>query len=166
MSNRRYLASAAIMAVALSGCGNDEGYRLPVHPTSGTVTQGGQPFKRAIVRFHPVDPKIVELPSGETGPPLVLTTETDENGHYVMSSYLQGDGIPAGDYKITVRPVSSIPTQHVDVESSGGDLEDDTRAAGKSIPKADPPGPYASPTTTTLKATIKDGENVVDLPLD
>jgi hypothetical protein len=158
---------AATLILCVSGCGKDEGYLLTVHPTSGTVTRGGKPVAKAVVRFHPVDPKIVEVPKGETGPPIMLTSETDDAGHFVVSSYREGDGLPAGDYKVTVMlPNEVAALVNADPEASASDIADEARAKGIDPTKSAGQTGYSDPGKTPLKATIKDGDNVLELKMD
>src|SRR4051812_38499322 len=97
---RRFSLSLTLLAAAmtLTGCGSNDGYRFPVYPTAGTVMYKGQPLKKAFVRFHPTDPAALKIPDGQKGLPLSLTTETEKDGAFALSTYLAGDGIPAGDY--------------------------------------------------------------------
>ena len=133
--------------VFLAGCGGQEkGFRFAVHPADGTVKAGGKPVPRAIVRFHPVDPSKVEIPPGQTGPAVMLTTETDAEGAFVMSTYLADDGVPAGDYKVTVAQGAA----DVDVENADGPVRRPSRPASSLA--------YRDPEKTPLKATVRAGE--------
>ena len=140
----------ALTALAVSACGGgDEGYRFEVHPADGKVIQQGKPVPKAFVRFHPTDPKTVAIPEGKTGPPVLLTTETDAEGKFSLSTYVADDGVPAGDYKVTV----AIGLAEADVENADvkrGAATPKTLAVGKI---------YRDPATTPLKATVKPGEN-------
>ena len=150
---RRSLDSRALLAVvalAFAGCGDDWGQRLPVHPADGKVVAAdGSPVPKAIVRFHPKDPAAIKPPEGEEGPPILLTTETDDEGHFALSSYLANDGVPAGDYSVTVR----VKTREEDVENGDGRPGQDARNP------TDSEKLYANPATTPLAATVKPGEN-------
>jgi len=142
----------ALAALIMPGCGEDEGHRFPVHPTGGKVTLGGKPVAKAIVRFHPTDPATVKIPDGKQGLPVVLTTETDADGAFTLSTYLADDGIPAGDYKVTV----AIGLNESDVEN--GDGAPSSRAPTVA-------NIYRDPASTPLKATVKPGENRFDFPV-
>lgn len=130
----------------LSGCGESAGYRFAVQPTSGEVVYKGKPVAKAIVRFHPTDPKVVTPPEGQEGPPVMLTCETDEQGKFVMSTYVADDGIPAGDYVVTV----VMGLADADIEGGDGKTSARDKEAGKI---------YREKSTTPLKATVKPGEN-------
>lgn len=139
-------ASMALIALAAAGCGGDGGYRFPVHPAAGKVMRGGKPVPKAIVRFHPTDPATVKIPDGQEGPPVVLTTETDEDGAFVMSTYLADDGIPAGDYVVTVQIGLDAP-----------DVENADVMPNRNLPLV--AKLYRKPDTSPLKATVKPGDN-------
>src|SRR5690349_3980040 len=115
MSSRPILVtSLAAVALTVGACRDDsKDYRFPVYPTEGKVVHKGQPVTRAIVRFHPTDPSALKFPEGKEGPTVMLTTETDQQGEFKASTYLADDGLPAGDYKVTV--ASGLP--EVDIEN-------------------------------------------------
>ncbi|WP_422925723.1 hypothetical protein [Singulisphaera sp. PoT] len=155
---RRWIAysSAAIAGLCLSACGNDsDGYRFKVFPAVGKVVYKGKPLPRAFVRFHPTDPAKVQLPDGQTGLPVLLTTETDEKGKFSHSTYVADDGVPAGDYAVTV--MTTLPSR--DVENSDGPAQPPPRAAM-------PSKTYRDPAKTPLKATVKEGVNEFTFELE
>ena len=140
----------ALVALVIPACreGGDD-FRFTVHPADGTVLYKGKPFPKAFVRFHPTDPATVKVPDGKEGMPVVLTTETGEDGKFALSTYLADDGVPAGDYTVTVE----AGLAESDVENSDGEVK-------KARPSAAGPGRiYRDPSTTPLKATVKPGEN-------
>jgi hypothetical protein len=147
----RRLASpvALLVLLTVAGCGGREtGYRFDVHPVSGTVQLGGKPLPGAIVRFHAKDPAKVTVPAGQEGPPVMLTTETNPDGTFAMSTYLADDGIPAGDYTVTV--AVGLAADEPSVEDGDGPRRAPRRAA--------PAARYRSPETSPLTATVKPGE--------
>lgn len=131
-----------------AGCGDrDTPYHFDVHPVSGTVQHQGKPLGGAIVRFHPKDPALVTVPAGLEGPPVMLTTTTRPDGTFTMSTYLADDGIPAGDYSVTVAVGLE---EESSVENSDGPSP---------IPKRSTPGKrYRNPATSPLTASVKPGE--------
>jgi hypothetical protein len=146
----------AAIALTLPGCGGDEGFRFPVHPTGGKVLRTGKPLARAIVRFHPTDPTTIKIPDGRQGPPLVLTTTTDAEGAFALSTYLADDGVPLGEYAVTV----ATGLAETDVEEGVGlpaKVSRDTSTSARN---------YGDPATTPLKATVKPGENRFTFELD
>lgn len=134
MSGRvRFTASAAVVAL-LVGCGSSD--RLAVHPVRGEVKVNGLPAAGARVFFHSATD-----PGNPRGLHPVAVVEPD--GTFHLTTYLAKDGAPAGDYVVTVTwPLSA-----------GGDDE----GAGDRLK-----GAYASPTKSTLRATVKAGTNVLE----
>jgi hypothetical protein len=77
--------------VLMTGCSNG---KLKCYPVTGQVLYNGEPLKGVDVAFHPVDPK------NDTGYPPHATT--DENGNFKLMTYFDGDGAPAGEWKVAV----------------------------------------------------------------
>ena len=57
------------------------------------VLVNGQPATGAVVCFHP---------TGGEPLPLVPTGEVQDDGSFVLSTYKPGDGVPEGEYVVTV----------------------------------------------------------------
>lgn len=112
----------------------------PTHPLTGRVTFQGQPTAGATVRFYRVE---ADAPNR---PRYVADGLTDEDGTFRLSTYKAFDGIPAGDYKVTVVQTGRYATNQ-------------TRDENKL------PEKYAEAQTTPLRITVKAGANVVDLAL-
>jgi hypothetical protein len=90
----RWAGLAAVVCVIglASSCSNG---RKPVFPVHGQVLDAKQkPAVGALVVFHPVDadPKVPLKPLGKV----------DENGRFTLTTYVNGDGAPIGDYRITI----------------------------------------------------------------
>ncbi len=66
----------------------------PPYPVSGQILVNDQPANGAMVVFHH------EGNWGEKS--IVPRAWTDANGRFELSTYGQGDGAPAGDYKVAV----------------------------------------------------------------
>jgi hypothetical protein len=74
------------LAFTFTGCG----YRRPTQvKTTGTVTLDGEPVSQASLMFIP-----------DSGRPASGSTNTD--GEFELSSYGGNDGLPAGNYRVTV----------------------------------------------------------------
>lgn len=146
-----------LVALTLAGCGasDADNYRFPVHPVSGKVSYKAAPVGKAVVRFHPETPDLLKMPEGKTGPAVLLTTETNPDGTFAMSTYLADDGLPAGDYIVTV---AQGPDPESDVENSDG------QPAAKKT--SGPPRRYREPTSSPLRAKVKDGENRFEFELE
>ena len=86
----RRMATALLLCLFLSGCGN----RIPVTPVTGTVTLNGESVENAVVTFIP-----------DTSPGTVATATTDKEGKYELKTYLgnkTAHGAFPGNYKVTV----------------------------------------------------------------
>lgn len=128
------LLMVAGMALLLSSCGND---RKAVYPTKGQVVdKAGKPAAGVAVILHPsADPNDTRhKPAGTT----------DAQGNFILTTYTENDGAPAGDYLITLewRPIQKSPL--------APELPD--RLGGK----------FRDPKTSPYKATVNKGQN--DLP--
>ena len=148
---RRPTPAVALALVVLAGCGGDG--RLPTYPVRGTVTFDGKPLPRAEVWLVPKDEaalkaEIMVRPYG--------VTEAD--GSFVASTYLTGDGAPAGEYAAIV---------HWSPTRGATDNADDAAAeAGSKGPRRPPfPAKYRTPATSGLTATVGPGPNQIALDL-
>ena len=141
------LRSGCVLGVfitfAFSGCssGEREYMTVPLAKVTGKVLDNGEPVVRAKVAFHPV------LPS--TDPPLVPSAMTDEHGQFQLTTYLQADGAPPGEYRVTVAcPVLPNP-----------------KAAGIQMPVDKYKGRFSNPEKSKWTVTVNEGENSID-PFD
>lgn len=78
------------LVVIAGGC--QKSNRLPVYPVKGQVLYNGKPLKGVSLAFHPVDPK------NDIGYP--AHAKTDDDGRFLLTSYVENDGAPAGEYKV------------------------------------------------------------------
>jgi hypothetical protein len=89
----RILSALCLAALCvLPGCARSG--RKPVFPVRGQVFVDGKPAAEAFVYFHPEDP-------ADPGPGFAFG-QVDQAGAFAMSTYVSGDGVPAGDYIITI----------------------------------------------------------------
>ena len=69
--------------------------RKSVFPVKGRVVDSaGKPVAGATVLFHP------SVPDPED--PTIPSAHVDESGAFSLTTYVEGDGAPAGDYRVTV----------------------------------------------------------------
>jgi hypothetical protein len=85
----------------LAGCSKHgpppiKGTKLAVFPVKGKLMMDGKPMVLAAIIFNPV----TKFPKGSAQ--LQPRATADENGDFTVSTYGNGDGAPAGDYKITI----------------------------------------------------------------
>jgi hypothetical protein len=83
---------AALALAGGAGCGS----RRTVYPVSGQVFAGKdkKPATGAMVVFHPV--------KEDGGPVYKPNGVVDDNGHFSLTTYAQGDGAPPGEYIVTL----------------------------------------------------------------
>lgn len=118
-----------------SGCGRSKGDRVTVYPVTGKVLVNGQPAEGVNVIYYAEG----SAPEGIRMP--VPADVTDTNGVYELTSYVQGDGAPAGSYKV----------------AAVWDEKPPANFSGVFEPKDRLQGRYASPDKSTLKAEVPEG---------
>ncbi len=110
--------------------------RKPVHPVRGQVLVNGKPADHAQVLLHPVE-------GGSEAAEIVRPAgQTDDQGYFNVTSYLNSDGAPEGDYTVTVtwfRVARSGPNEVVRYNA---------------LPRR-----YAAPQTSQLRVTVNKGTN-------
>jgi hypothetical protein len=87
--------------------------RREVHPGGGRVLLDGRPVEHAEVVFHYIVPP-EEQPKVDNKKILRAADGlTDANGSFVLSTYAFGDGVPLGEFVVTVVPFKSRTGQPV-----------------------------------------------------
>jgi hypothetical protein len=133
------VASAAALALALAGCGSAG--KPEVVPAGGKVTfNKTTPPAGALVVFHPTDPAFEKRVGGKP------FAKVKDDGTFALTTYVEGDGAPEGDYNVTVdwRPPAK------ETKFSLGD------GGPTGPPKLNPK--YSNPQQPVLKATVKKGD--------
>ncbi|MCS6853052.1 MAG: hypothetical protein NZ700_17995 [Gemmataceae bacterium] len=125
----------AALALLTSSCGTDD-VRLPVFPAQGKALYQGQPMVHALVVLHPLNEAEMPgvRPSGRVA----------ADGSFVLSTYTENDGAPAGEYLVTIEWYPPRP------EDEEADVGPD-RLEGR----------YSNPKTSGLRCTIKEGTNEI-----
>lgn len=92
----RYLTLLALTlsSLAVTGCGDAHPNEKPVYKIKGTVTVDGKPESGVQVALH-------DVAGPDNNQPTYPQGFTDENGNLRISTYADGDGAPAGEYKVT-----------------------------------------------------------------
>jgi hypothetical protein len=117
------------------GCSNAQPWEK-TNPASGAVSWKGQPVADADITLFPIDSTIPDTVRPQA--------KTVKDGKFVLGTYTNGDGVPAGTYKVT------LVRQQVAVSK------------GTIVAKPnDLPGAYAKRDTTPLRITICEGQNVL-----
>lgn len=89
------LLAGGCLLLSLGCGGDDEPYRKPTIPVTGVIQIDGQtPQSPVKVVAHPIDGMDQEHPS-------VSHCMTDDGGKFAFSTYVSGDGIPQGEYRLT-----------------------------------------------------------------
>jgi hypothetical protein len=129
----------AILAVLfVSGCGQrEEAARLTVYPVSGRLTVGGKPAEKAEISLRPV------VPLDEPGKrPIMPYGIVQADGTFRIGMYTADDGVPPGDYVVTV----IWPTITIE---GGEEVKGPDRLHGF----------YNNPSRPVAKVTVKEGPN-------
>jgi hypothetical protein len=83
MAHPKYLSLIALCLLSNAGCGS----RL--QPAGGTVSVDGIPLEQGVIMFYPTV-------SGRTAMGAIVS------GSFSLSFEKQGDGLPVGEYKVTI----------------------------------------------------------------
>lgn len=119
------------IALVVGVCTLSDGQSCVVHPATGIARAGQTPLVGAQIRLHP---RGMTLPDDATP-----SATVQEDGTFAFTTFEKGDGAPAGEYVATVQWFRLGP--------DGG-------AGGNVLPKR-----YASPATSPLSVTIREGKN-------
>ena len=120
-----------LTSLMLCSCGGND-YGKATFPVSGEVYVDGQPAAELSVTLHPVNGMDTEVPT-------VSATFTKADGTFELSTFEEGDGVPAGEYVATF---------------AWGELNpfsmtfDDSKLKGK----------YSDPEKSEVKITVTEGQ--------
>jgi hypothetical protein len=114
---------------------------LKTYPLAGVVTYKGKPLAGATVRFYRKSTTKTRLWD------YVADGLTAADGTLAVSTYTAFDGIPAGEYVVSVVATGGYDSGEVELVNKL-------------------PAKYAKPETTPLKVVLKEGENKLHLELD
>ena len=89
----------AVVCVCLCFAGCSDGPRQPENQkvtikTQGVITIDGEPGAYVQIKFHPKG-------GGDESNRSFSRAVTDENGKFTVTTYLDGDGLPPGEYNLT-----------------------------------------------------------------
>jgi len=101
----------------------------------------------AMISFHPL---------GDTDPRALRAQATaDKEGRFQMTTYATGDGVPAGEYAVTIYwPANRTKGKSNDPTADEEDMPPDR------LNKA-----FTVPATTKLRATVQEQPNTIDFKL-
>jgi hypothetical protein len=109
--------------------------RKPTHPVAGKVIFDGSPVPRAYVTFFTIDHKDAKKTTR------IGDAFTEADGSFQMSTYKAFDGVPEGEYKVTIV------------------LRDPFFEPSGKLGENRLPAKYATPAATELTAKVKTGTN-------
>lgn len=138
---RLCLAIAAFLLGGVTGC-DPQDKRKPVYPVTGKILIDNRPTKDVVISFHPIEE--VKNPKA-----LRSLTTTDADGTYKLTTYVTHDGAPTGEYVVTVYWPGKVPPGSPIGEVGPDQLK----------------GKYADPTTSKLRATVREQSNSFDFNL-
>jgi hypothetical protein len=98
-SDRRRLPVAVfICCLTLTSCGAKPPVGVPVHKAKGTIHFDGKPLAGATLIFHSKVPV-----SGPDNKPIpVPGANSSDDGSFLVSTFLPGDGLSEGEYDVTM----------------------------------------------------------------
>lgn len=120
-----------LVLMVTTGCTKSD-ERIPVHAVKGSVFYENRPASGAVIQLHPVVP----LPAGTPQP----RARVQADGSFVLTTFVTGDGAPAGEYAVTV--TWKQPMDHP--EQEGPDLL---------------PARFGDPKLSGIKATVAARDN-------
>lgn len=138
-----HLVSIGVVLGSLVGCGDKGLVRL-----TGTVTLDGEPLEAATVTFMRTDGK---------GRPASGLTSAD--GAFELTSFRSGDGLPPGEYRVTISKV----VDGADFRTSSNSIEEKHRAAYSKAKSFNPefpalkkvlPPTYENPQSTPFSCSV------------
>jgi hypothetical protein len=140
------------------GCAQEGVDRPATYPVTGTVTHNGEPVAGATVTFV----------SGAGG--RSAAGVTDASGKYSLTTFKSGDGAALGQYGVKIVKYeggtgdapggAGEPLEPGGVEPVEG-AEEAEQELKNLLPEK-----YAEPSTSGLNATVAEGDNVFDFPLE
>lgn len=143
--NRSAVAPIALAIFAMivpSGCVKTEA-RVPLYPAHGTVRVGSMPAQGVSVTLYPASG---QQPVASTLRPHAIT---NEQGAFVLGTYVAADGAPQGDWIVTLLwPDDRLPPAQQEELLTNGDALPD-RLQGR----------FAAPSTSSFRVTIAPADN-------
>jgi hypothetical protein len=101
ISPLKSITIAALLLGAGWGCGGGSGSMAPLVSVKGKVTYKGQPLTKGIVHFEP---------DGYGRP---ASGELQADGTFVLTTLQKGDGVVAGEHKVSVTDTGSNPRKEL-----------------------------------------------------
>lgn len=124
--------------MAILGCGEESSFKspVPVFPASGKILYQGKPLAGIILIFHPVD----------VNQKIKSQATTGDDGKFVATTFKTADGVPEGDYTITL----TVSSNESDSAREDAAIERKSRKEGQ----VRFPPKYQNPATSSLKVKV------------
>jgi hypothetical protein len=122
-----------VVAAFVNGCGGKSD-RLTVYAVKGTMTYDKKSPEGAMIVFHPLN-------GDAAGSTIRPSAVVQKDGSFVPTTYNHGDGLPAGEYALTIFWPRPPGKGEVEGEAGGGG---ENRLPAK----------YGKPETSGLKVVI------------
>ena len=135
----RNFALVAIYCAFVIGCSNDSG----LTSVSGIVTVDGKPVTEGTIMFYPTG-----------GRPAASQIAPD--GSYELTSFKRGDGVPAGNHKVTISAYTTIRPKNAVAPTNINEETEANMAEGKIVWLVDKK--YSKLQTSKITAEVKAGE--------
>ena len=144
-------------SLAVAGCSGDSADRPETVPVSGTLTLAGSPVAGATITMSP-----------ENGASRPAIASTKDDGSFVMQTYVPGDGVIPGSYKITVVKYAKSDKRYDAPGDESDDYVGNTEPPEESVVDEGMivPVRYADASQTDLRAVVEAGQPIDDLNLD
>jgi len=151
---RSYVAAGLMMAF-LAGCGGGGATDGPkLEKVTGKVTLSGAPVEGAVVTFAPKG-------QGQR----TATARTDASGNFDMTTITAGDGAVKGEYTVVIVKQEQLATVATPDSSDPNYGKSSAYPGAGSKTKFLTPEKYASPGTSGLTASVKEGKNEINFDL-
>jgi hypothetical protein len=139
----------ALLVVCASGCSGKT--RLAVSPVHGRVVYKGQGVPEAVVIFHPEGDTVEKLKK------MRPFAYADGNGDFRLKTYVDDDGAPPGDYRVSIVAASS----NAGAKPAKGEAATEAPTSPTTGIKIPPniTKKYANVETSGIRVTIHAGEN-------
>ena len=142
-AERLFSLCGAIALLQLASCG---GSQIHTVPATGLVTLGGEPVGGAIVGFALVDGTAV------------YNAHTDARGAFSMNYSNSVEGIPPGEYRVSVRSLSDLAPYGLGVPAGHVPGQPNRRKERKRIPSKIPQQ-YHDSSKSGLTASVRDDDD-------
>jgi len=151
------MSSIVVATVVVLGCGGDDSGLDRRYKVSGTVKYKGEPVSKGTIAFEPANPP---PPAGRHASGYI------ENGHYTLTTSIDGDGALPGEYKVVINS-SGVDMSDL-AKKSGGLIHQGDKDFQKVVKEAKSlvPTKYSKSETSGLTKKVEASSNTIDFNLE